>query len=68
MLFTEYNEEAHMKHIKESSFEDGMDVMSELYNKLKELGRLNDFDKAMSDPKLRRQLVMEFFPEDNKIV
>ena len=39
MLFTEYNEEAHINHVKESSFENGygkgygtgIDVMSELY-------------------------------------
>ena len=67
MLFTEYNEEAHINHVKESSIDIGvdigMDIMSELYNKLKELSRLDDFDKAMSDPKFRRKLVIEFFPE-----
>ena len=55
--------EAHMKHVKESGIEFGMDILSKLYIKLKELGRLEDYDKAMNDPEYRMQLVMKYFPE-----
>ena len=66
MLFTEYNEEAHMKHIKESSFESGIDIMSELYIKLEEQNRLGDYSKAVKDHDFRNQLLKEFFPEKVK--
>lgn len=75
MLFTEYNEEAHINHVKESSYENGygkgydsgIDIMSQLYQKLKELGRLDDFDKAMSDQGYRKQLIEEFFSNETHI-
>lgn len=66
MLFTEYNEEAHMKHIKESSFESGIDIMSELYIKLEEQNRLGDYSKAVKNHDFRNQLLKEFFPEKVK--
>ncbi|WP_139263646.1 hypothetical protein WAA20_08410 [Butyrivibrio fibrisolvens] len=61
MLFTEYNEEAHINHVKESSYENGKDITSKLYQKLKELDRLDDFDKAMGDPDYRDKLIDDFF-------
>ena len=66
MLFTEYNEEAHINHVKKSSYENGKDITSKLYQKLKELDRLDDFDKAMGDPEYRDQLIEEFFPDKAK--
>lgn len=66
MLFTEYNEEAHINHVKESSFESGIDIMSELYIKLEEQNRLGDYSKAVKDPNFRNQLLKDFFPEKVK--
>ena len=64
MLFTEYNEEVHIKNEKAISFEDGMDVMSRLFNMLEELGRLSDYSKATKNPEYREKLIAEFFPEN----
>ena len=67
MLFTEYNEEAHINHVKESSFENGMDkgidIMSRLFIKLEEQNRLSDYSKAAKDPQFRDELLKELFPE-----
>ena len=68
MLFTEYNEEVHIKNEKQISFEDGLDKMSNLYLKLEELNRLGDYSKAVKDPVYRNQLLKEFFPESGEIV
>ncbi len=67
MLFTEYNEEVHIKNEKEISYKDGygdgydngMDTMSRLYNKLEELDRLGEFSKAVKDPEYRTKLIEE---------
>ena len=80
MLFTEYNEEVHIKNEKAISYEDGydngydngygngygngMDIMSKLYNKLEELGRLGEYSRAVKDSEFRDKLIAEFFPEN----
>ena len=78
MLFTEYNEEAHINHVKESSYENGygkgygngydsgIDIMSELYIKLEEQNRLDDYSKAVKNPQFRDELLKEFFPGNAK--
>lgn len=63
MLFTEYNEEAHINHVKKSSFENGMDIMGELFIKLENQNRLSDYSKAAKDPQFRDKLLKEIFPE-----
>ncbi len=71
MLFTEYNEEVHIRNEKEISYNDGygngydngMDIMSRLYLKLEELGRLEDYSKAVKDQKFRDKLINELMPE-----
>ncbi len=64
MLFTEYNEEVHIKNEKDISYKDGMDIMSRLYIKLEELDRLGDYAKAVKDPQFRDELIDELLPED----
>ena len=68
MLFTEYNEEVHIKNEKKISYDDGfgndMEIMSKLHNKLEEVGRLSDYGRAMKNPEYRDQLIKEFFPEE----
>lgn len=68
MLFTEYNEEVHIKNEKQISYENGydngIDVMSELYLKLEEQNRLSDYSRAVKDPIYREQLIKEFFPNE----
>ena len=70
MLFTEYNEEAHINHVKESSYENGygngIDIMSELFIKLEEQNRLDDYSKAVKNPQFRDELLKEFFPDKAK--
>ena len=75
MQFTEYNEEVHIRNEKEISYNDGygngygngydngMDIMSRLYLKLEELGRLEDYSKAVKDQKFRDKLINELMPE-----
>ena len=69
MLFTEYDEETHINNEKKISYEDGcdsgMDILRRLYNQLKELSRLDDFDRAMSDNEYRDQLIKELLNDDN---
>ena len=68
MLFTEYNEEVHIKNEKAISYEDGydngVDIMSKLYIKLEELGRLGEYSRAVKDSEFRDKLIAEFFPEN----
>lgn len=64
MLFSEYSTELHMKNLKKTSKKDGMDIMIKLYLKLKERGRLDDYDKAMTDQEYRDKLIIEFFPDE----
>ena len=66
MLFTEYDEEVHIKNEKKISYEDGMHIMSELYNKLEKLGRLDDYGKAMKDKQFRDNLIAEILGEEEK--
>ncbi|SEP55234.1 MULTISPECIES: hypothetical protein [Butyrivibrio] len=66
MLFTEYDEKKHIKNEKKISFEDGIDIMSSLYNKLEELNRLDDYGRAMKDPEYRKLLLDEIFPDRDK--
>ncbi len=65
MLFTEYDEETHINNEKKISYEDGMDKLRRLYKQLKELGRLDDFDRAMNDNEYRDQLINELLNDDN---
>ncbi len=68
MLFTEYNEEVHIKNEKDISYKDGygngMDIMSRLYIKLEELDRLGDYAKAVKDPQFRDKLIDELLSEN----
>lgn len=75
MLFTEYNEEAHIKNEKEISYEDGYDngydsgygngygngveIMGQLFTELNRLNRLDDYSKAVNDSEYRDKLIKE---------
>lgn len=63
MLFTEYNEQAHIKNEKEISYEDGYDsgkeIMGKLFTELNRLNRLEDYSKAVNDPRYRDELIKE---------
>jgi hypothetical protein len=63
MLFTEYNEEAHINNEKKISYADGIDLMSELYVKLEDMNRVSDYSKAVRDPDYRNQLIKELLPD-----
>ena len=65
MLFTEYDEETHINNEKKISYEDGMDIMSRLYCKLKELNRLEDYAEVVSNSTYRDLLIKELLNDEN---
>ena len=66
MLFTEYNEEVHIKNEKEISYKDGYDnginIMSQLYAKLEELNRIEEYSRAVKGPEFRNKVIQELIP------
>lgn len=78
MLFTEYNEEIHIKNEKNISYEDGygkgygngydcgIKDVNELYSKLIGLGRSEDMERALSDEAFRDELMKELFPDKSQ--
>ena len=63
MLFTEYDEEKHLRNVHkegyDEGYDDGINNINALYNRLIELGRIDDVKKALNDPIYRMTLMDE---------
>lgn len=60
MLFTEYDEETHLRNVHKEGYEEGMDAIVALYKALLDSGRLKEYERAMEDRDYRLELMKEF--------